>query len=62
MCGKAHRESARRAASPDFTGSGFWPLDDFRSPTMHQPAKFQRNRAMRVWAIAILLIFPPEGA
>ena len=61
MCGKAQRESARRAASPDFTGSGFWPLHDLRSPTMHQPAKFQGNRAMRGWVIAILLIFLPRG-
>ena len=40
MRGKAQRESARRTASPDFTGNGFWPLHDLRSPTMHQPAKF----------------------
>jgi len=60
MRGKAQRESARRTASPDFTGNGFWPLHDLRSPTMHQPAKFQRNRPMRGRVIAILLI-PPKG-
>ena len=61
MRGKAQRESARRAASPDFTGSGFWPLHDLCSPMMHQPAKFQRNGAMRGWVIAILPIFPQRG-
>jgi len=29
------------------------PVHDLRSPTMHQPAKFQRNRAMRGWVISI---------
>ena len=62
MRGKAQRESARRAASPDFTGSAFWPLHDLRSPKMHQPAKFHRNRAMRDWDIAILLIFSSRGS
>ena len=31
-------------------------------PPILQPAKFQRNRAMRGWVIAILLNPPPEGA
>jgi len=62
MRGKAQHKSARRAASTDFTGSGFWSLHDLRILTMHQPAKFQRNRAMHSWVIAILLIFPSEGA
>ena len=61
MRGKAQRESAQSAASPDFTGSEFWPLRDHCSPTMHQPAMLQRNRAMRSWVIAILLIFPQRG-
>ena len=37
------------------------PQHDLRNPMINQPAKFQRNRAMRVRVIAILLISSKGG-